>query len=218
MQSGRTTFGGETGPTPASQGHGDTIKQSFCDPMDLSHCNTGIRQVKPFTGRTLCVSKKIPYTICDVGHPHEMIFLEPFHVFLDEMIGNQDDCLAFELQGLPGVSKVTISVDTLFSLTNEISAKLFGHILWENVRGVDGWITGVKHTQILFLFGGSVNLYFMTRLLLSLTAGRIVFFCIGSCGIAPASVTLFERESGVGSGTRCTVHKGFFSFFLGLLA
>jgi hypothetical protein len=46
-QSGQTTFGGETGPTPASQGHGDTIKQSFCDPMDLSCCNTGIRQVKP---------------------------------------------------------------------------------------------------------------------------------------------------------------------------
>jgi hypothetical protein len=46
-QSGRTTFGGETGPMPASQEHGDTIKQSFCDPMNLSHCNTGIRQVKP---------------------------------------------------------------------------------------------------------------------------------------------------------------------------
>jgi hypothetical protein len=26
---GWTTFGGETGPTPASQGHGDTIKQNF---------------------------------------------------------------------------------------------------------------------------------------------------------------------------------------------
>ncbi len=39
-QSGRITFGGETGPTPASQGYGDTIKQSFCDPMNSSHCNT----------------------------------------------------------------------------------------------------------------------------------------------------------------------------------
>jgi hypothetical protein len=73
------------------------------------------------------------------------------------MIGDQDDRLAFELQSLPGVRKVTISVDTLFSLTSEISAKLFGHILWENVCGVDGQITEVKHTQILFLFGGSVN-------------------------------------------------------------
>ncbi len=45
--SGQTTFGGETGPTPASQGHGDTIKQSFCDPMNLSRYNTGIRQAKP---------------------------------------------------------------------------------------------------------------------------------------------------------------------------
>jgi hypothetical protein len=47
------------------------------------------------TGRTLCVSKKLPYTICDVGHPHEMLFVEPSHVFLDKMIGDQDDCLAF---------------------------------------------------------------------------------------------------------------------------
>ncbi len=49
------------------------------------------------TGRTLCISKKLLYTICDVGHPHEMVFLEPSHVFLDEMVCNQDDRLAFEL-------------------------------------------------------------------------------------------------------------------------
>ncbi len=47
-RSGRTTFGGETGPMPARQGHGDTIKQSFCDAMNLSCCNIEIRQeVKP---------------------------------------------------------------------------------------------------------------------------------------------------------------------------
>ncbi len=46
-QSGRTTFGGDTGPMPTSQGRGDTIKQSFCYPMDSSCCDTGIRQVKP---------------------------------------------------------------------------------------------------------------------------------------------------------------------------
>ncbi len=73
------------------------------------------------------------YTICDIGHPHEMVFVEPSRVFLDEMIGDQDNRLVFELQSLPGVSKVTISVVTLFSLTSEISAKLFGHIVWENV-------------------------------------------------------------------------------------
>jgi hypothetical protein len=160
------------------------------------------------TGRTLCVSKNLLHTICDVGHPHEMVFVEPSHVFLDEMIGDQDDCLVFELQSLPGVSKVTISIDTLFSLTNEINAKLLGHILWENARRVDGQVTEVKHTQILFLFGCSVNLYSTTRLFLPLTAGRIVFVCIGSCGIALASVTLFGHESGVGSGTRCTIRKG----------
>ncbi len=86
------------------------------------------------TGRTLCISKKLLYAFCDVGHPHEMVFIEPSHVFLDEVIGDQDDCLAFELRSLPGVKEVTISVGTLFSLTSEIGTKLFGHILWENVR------------------------------------------------------------------------------------
>ncbi len=125
------------------------------------------------------------------------------------MIGNHNDCLAFELQSLPGVSEVTISVVALFTLTSEISVKLFGHILWENVCRVDGWVMEVKHTQILFLFGGSVNLYSTTRLLLPLMAGRIVFVYIRCYGIAPfASVTLFGRESGVGSGTKCTISAG----------
>jgi hypothetical protein len=102
------------------------------------------------TGKTLCVSKKLLYTLCDVGHPHEMVFIEPSHIFFDEMIGDQDDCLAFELRSFSGVSKVAISVGTLLSLTSEISAKLFRHILWENVSWVDGRVTEVKHTQILF--------------------------------------------------------------------
>jgi hypothetical protein len=79
-----------------------------------------------------------------------MVFVEPSRVFLDEMIGDQDNRLVFELQSLPGVSKVTISVVTLFSLTSEISAKLFGHIVWENVWGVDKQVTEVKHTQVIF--------------------------------------------------------------------
>jgi hypothetical protein len=89
------------------------------------------------TDGALHVSKKLLYTFCDIRHPHDMVFVEPSHVFLDEMIGNQDDRLAFELQKLPGVSKVTISVGTLFTLTNEVGAMLFRHILWENVRWVD---------------------------------------------------------------------------------
>jgi hypothetical protein len=137
-----------------------------------------------------------------------MVFVEPSHVFLDERIGDQDDRLVFKLRSLPGVSKVTVSVGTLFTLTSEVGAKLFGHILWKNVRWVDGRVTEVKHTQILLLFGGSVNLYSTTGLLLPLTAGRVILVRIGCCGIALASVTLFGRESGVGSGTRCTICKG----------
>jgi hypothetical protein len=66
------------------------------------------------TGRTLCITKKFFDTICDVGHPHEVIFVEPTPVFLDKLIGNHDDHLAFELQGLSGVNIVTVSVVTLF--------------------------------------------------------------------------------------------------------
>jgi hypothetical protein len=117
------------------------------------------------TGRTLCASKKLLYTICDVLHPHEMVFVEPSHVCLDKMVGNQDDSLAFELQSLPGVSKIAICVGTLISLAGEVCAKLFGHILWEDVRWVNGQVMELKHTQILLLFGSSVNLYSTTGIL-----------------------------------------------------
>jgi hypothetical protein len=50
------------------------------------------------TGRTLCVSKKLLYTLCDVGHPHEMVFVEPSHIYFDEMVCDQDDRLAFEFK------------------------------------------------------------------------------------------------------------------------
>ncbi len=43
-----------------------------------------------------------------------MIFVELTHNFLDKMIGNHHDRLMFELQSLPGVSRVTISIVTLF--------------------------------------------------------------------------------------------------------
>jgi hypothetical protein len=112
------------------------------------------------------------------------------------------------------VSEVGIIVVTLFSLASEVSAKLFGHILWENVRGVDGQVTEIKHTQIHFLFGGSINLYSATRLLLPLTAGRIVFVCIGCCRVTLASITLFGLE--VGRDAPST--REFFSSFLGPLA
>ncbi len=140
-----------------------------------------------------------------------MVFVEPSHIFLDEMIGNHNEHLEFELQSFPGVSEGTISVVTLFSLTSKISAKLFRYILWENVRRVDGRVTEVKDTQILFLFGSSINLYSTMRLLLPLTARRIAFVRIRCCGIALASVTLFGSGSSIGSGTRCTIHEGILS-------
>jgi hypothetical protein len=133
-----------------------------------------------------------------------MIFVEPTHVFFDEMIGNHDDHLVFELQSLPRVSKVTISVVTLLSLASEICSKLFRHILGENIHRVDGCIMEVEHTQIPFLSGRSINLYATMRLLLPLTAGGIVLVRIRCCRVTLASVMLFGSGSGVVSQTRCT--------------
>ena len=78
-----------------------------------------------YKSKAFCVAKKLLYTIYDAGHPHEMVFVEPSHVFLGEMIGNHNDHLVLELRSPPGVSEVTISVVTLFTLTSEISAKIF---------------------------------------------------------------------------------------------
>jgi hypothetical protein len=96
-----------------------------------------------------------------------MVFIEPSHIFLDEMVCNQDDLLAFELQIFPGVSEIAIGVGTLLSLASEVGAKLFGHIFWEDVCWVDEWVMEVKHTQILLLFGSSVNPYSMMGLLVA---------------------------------------------------
>jgi hypothetical protein len=79
-----------------------------------------------------------------------MVFAEPSHVFLDEMVGNQDDRLTFERQSLAGVSKIAIGVGTLLSLASEVCAKLFGHILWEDVSWIDGWVTEVNIPRSFF--------------------------------------------------------------------
>ncbi len=162
----------------------------------------------PLTGSTLGVTKKLFDSVCDIRHPHEMIFVEPTHVFFDEMTGNHNDHLGFELRSLPGVSKVTTSVVTLFPLASEICTKLFRHVLGENVQRVDGCIPEVKHSQFFFLFGSSINLYPMTRLLLLLMTRGIVLICIRCCRVALASVKLFGNESGAEIGTRYTIHKG----------
>jgi hypothetical protein len=164
-------------------------------------------KLSDLTGRTPGITKKLFNLICDVGHPHEMIFVELTHVFFDEMTGNRNDCLAFDLRSLPGACKVTISIVSLFALASEICAKLFGHVRGENVQRVDGCIPEVEHSQIFFFFGSSMNLYPTTRLLLLLMTREIVLICIRCYWVALASVTLFWSGGGVGIGTRCTICK-----------
>jgi hypothetical protein len=137
-----------------------------------------------------------------------MVFVEPTHVFLDEMIGNHNDCLAFELQSLPGVSKVTISVVTLFSLASEFSTKLFRHILRKNVHNVDGWVTEVKHTQILFSLWWQYQPFFHDKASFASDGWKDCLCLYRVFRIALASVTLFGSGSSIGSGRRCTICKG----------
>jgi hypothetical protein len=106
------------------------------------------------------------------------------------------------------VSKVTIRIVTLFSHASEIRAKLFRHVLGENVQSIDGLIPEVEHSQIFFLFGSSIKLYPATRLLLFLMTRGIVFICIRCCRVTLASITLFGSGSGVGNGMRCTIREG----------
>jgi hypothetical protein len=98
-----------------------------------------------------------------------------------------------------------VLLHSFFPLASEVCAKLFRHIPWENVCRVDGHTTEVKHTQNLFLFSSSINLYSATRRLLPLMARRIVFVYIRCCRVTLAFVTLFGYARGVGSGTRCAI-------------
>ncbi len=124
------------------------------------------------------------------------------------MIGDRNDCLAFELRSLPGVSKVTISVVTLFSLASEVCAKLFRYILGKNVPWVDRWITEVKTYPNPFSLWQQYQPLLCNEASLPLVAGRIVFVRIGCCRVALASITLFGCNRGVGSGTRCAICGG----------
>ncbi len=45
------------------------------------------------TGRTLCVSKKLLYTICDVGHPHEMMAVIILSMLMHRLEKSTMDCI-----------------------------------------------------------------------------------------------------------------------------
>ncbi len=81
-----------------------------------------------------------------------------------EMVGDHDDSFAFELGWLPGMDEVACSIAALFTFACEIGAHLLRHNLWEDIGWVEGWILEIKHTQVLPLFGGCVNLHASFRL------------------------------------------------------
>jgi hypothetical protein len=63
-----------------------------------------------FTVGTFGVAKKLLDLICNVGHLHEMILIEPTNISFGEIIGNCQDSLMFELGGPPGMDKVAIQL------------------------------------------------------------------------------------------------------------
>jgi hypothetical protein len=130
-----------------------------------------------------------------------MVLIEPTDVSLVEMISDCDDSFAFELGWLPGMDEVTRSIAALLTLAGKICADLFRHDLRKNFGWVDRWVLEVKHTQILPLLGGCINLHVSLRLLLLLMIGRIgiVGRIKRSGGVALVSLTLFRTRLGIGS-------------------
>ncbi len=122
------------------------------------------------------------------------------------MTGNREDCLAFELGSFPGVRKVTSIVVTPFPQV-KLAQTFSGMSLGNTSEGLpDAFLR--YNIPIFFLFGGSINLYSTTRLLLLLMNRGIVFICIRCSQVTRASITLFGSGIGVGIGTRCTIHGG----------
>ncbi len=78
---------------------------------------------------TFGVPKKLLDLVCNVGHLHEMILVEPINISFGEMIGDCQDSLTFELGGPPGMDKVAIYVVALLTL----DANLTGHVFWEHI-------------------------------------------------------------------------------------
>jgi hypothetical protein len=147
-----------------------------------------------------------------------MVFVEPFHIFLGEMIADQDDRLVFELRSLPGGNEVTISVVTLFTLTSEISANLFGHILWENVRRVDGRVTEVNIPKS-FISLAAVSTFTPPRGFFCLSRPEgLSLFVSGVVGLRLPPLRCSGMKVVLEVGQDAPSAMEFFTFFLGLLA
>ena len=65
------------------------------------------------TNESSCLTENAPGntqelldTIGNIGHPHEIMLVEPTNFMLVEMIGDRNDSLMFELRGLPGMDEV----------------------------------------------------------------------------------------------------------------
>ncbi len=160
-----------------------------------------------YTGRTLGVTKKLSDPICDIRYPHEMIFVEPTHVFLIKWLTFARIVLHLSLEAFLGWAKSQLAL--LHSLSLQVkSAQTFSDMsLGKYPRGWRTHSWGATF-PILFLFGGNIHLYPTLKLLLLLMARGIVFICIKCSRVMLASVTLFGSGIGVEIGTRWTIREG----------
>ncbi len=196
-QSGKTTFGGETGPTPASQECRDTIKQRFLWYNGLI---------------TLQYRNQTSQAILLVGH-----FVFPRSVFTPSVMLATSfliKWLAIKMivsrlssKAFLGWAKLQLVLVHSFPLQVKFPQAFGAYPLG---RCPLGWWTG---------YGGKTypdpsSLWQQCQPLLHDGASFAsdnqkgfpsLYRC---CGIALASVTLFGHESGVGSGMRCTICEG----------
>ena len=72
-----------------------------------------------------------------VGHLHEMVLVEPTHIFVIEMRRDRKDGLTRNFAGFGGMFETTGGVGTFFSLAGKVRAQLDGQVLRKDVGGSD---------------------------------------------------------------------------------
>ncbi len=72
-----------------------------------------------------------------VGHLHEMVLVEPTHIFLREMRRDREDGLTRNFTGFSGMFETTGGVGTFFSLAGKVRAQLDGQIIRKDFGGID---------------------------------------------------------------------------------
>ncbi len=101
--------------------------------MDLSCEDMATHRSSHLTVGTFGVFEKLFDLICDVGHLHKIILVEPTNASFGEMIDNCQDSLTFELGRPPGMDKVEIHILALLTLASKFFTDFVRHVFREYI-------------------------------------------------------------------------------------